>query len=77
MPTDDGVSEGVQVIVMGVSGSGKSTIGALIAGALRVPLSMAMRCIRSRMSRRWPEARRSTMRTAGLGYTAEPCATGW
>ena len=29
--------EGTQIIVMGVSGSGKSTIGALIAGALGVP----------------------------------------
>ncbi|GGE84288.1 gluconokinase [Mycetocola zhadangensis] len=29
--------EGTQIVVMGVSGSGKSTIGALIAGALGVP----------------------------------------
>lgn len=38
MTIDDGTSEGApQIIVMGVSGSGKSTIGALIAGALGVP----------------------------------------
>ncbi|MET0842531.1 MAG: gluconokinase [Mycetocola sp.] len=37
MTIDDGTSEGIQIIVMGVSGSGKSTIGALIAGALGVP----------------------------------------
>lgn len=37
MTTDNGTSEGAQIIVMGVSGSGKSTIGALIAGALGVP----------------------------------------
>jgi carbohydrate kinase (thermoresistant glucokinase family) len=38
MTTDDGTTEGTpQIIVMGVSGSGKSTIGALIAGALGVP----------------------------------------
>jgi gluconokinase len=37
MTIDDGTPEGIQVIVMGVSGSGKSTIGALIAGALGVP----------------------------------------
>jgi gluconokinase len=29
--------EGIQIVVMGVSASGKSTIGALIAGALGVP----------------------------------------
>lgn len=37
MTNSRGPSEGVQIIVMGVSGSGKSTIGALIAGALDVP----------------------------------------
>ena len=37
MTNSDGTSEGAQIIVMGVSGSGKSTIGALIAGALGVP----------------------------------------
>ncbi|MET4638953.1 gluconokinase [Mycetocola sp. 2940] len=37
MTNDDGTPEGAQIIVMGVSGSGKSTIGALIAGALGVP----------------------------------------
>ncbi|GHD50634.1 gluconokinase [Mycetocola manganoxydans] len=37
MTTNNETSEGIQIIVMGVSGSGKSTIGALIAGALGVP----------------------------------------
>jgi carbohydrate kinase (thermoresistant glucokinase family) len=37
MTNDNGTPEGAQIIVMGVSGSGKSTIGALIAGALGVP----------------------------------------
>ena len=37
MTIDNGTTEGTQIIVMGVSGSGKSTIGALIAGALGVP----------------------------------------
>jgi gluconokinase len=37
MTTTNETSEGIQIIVMGVSGSGKSTIGALIAGALGVP----------------------------------------
>ena len=37
MTNSRGTSEGAQIIVMGVSGSGKSTIGALIAGALGVP----------------------------------------
>ncbi|MET1051397.1 MAG: gluconokinase [Mycetocola sp.] len=37
MTVDDGTPEAAQIIVMGVSGSGKSTIGALIAGALGVP----------------------------------------
>lgn len=37
MTNSHGTSEGAQIIVMGVSGSGKSTIGALIAGALGVP----------------------------------------
>jgi carbohydrate kinase (thermoresistant glucokinase family) len=37
MTIDNGTPEGIQIIVMGVSGSGKSTIGALIAGALGVP----------------------------------------
>ncbi|MFU8946307.1 gluconokinase [Mycetocola zhadangensis] len=37
MPENSTTPEGTQVIVMGVSASGKSTIGALIAGALGVP----------------------------------------
>ena len=37
MTNHDGTSDGPQIIVMGVSGSGKSTIGALLAGALSVP----------------------------------------
>lgn len=37
MTTNNGTPEGPQIIVMGVSGCGKSTIGALIAGALGVP----------------------------------------
>ena len=37
MTNSSGTPEGAQIIVMGVSGSGKSTIGALIAGALGVP----------------------------------------
>lgn len=37
MKQDTETPEGTQIIVMGVSGSGKSTIGALIAGALGVP----------------------------------------
>lgn len=37
MNTDDETTEGPQIVVMGVSGCGKSTIGALIAGALGVP----------------------------------------
>ena len=37
MQQDTQTPEGTQIIVMGVSGSGKSTIGALIAGALGIP----------------------------------------
>jgi gluconokinase len=37
MTVDGGIPEGFQIIVMGVSGSGKSTIGALVAGSLGVP----------------------------------------
>ncbi|MCP2030272.1 carbohydrate kinase (thermoresistant glucokinase family) [Okibacterium sp. HSC-33S16] len=37
MSVNTTVPEGTQIVVMGVSASGKSTIGALIAGALGVP----------------------------------------
>ncbi|MET4638411.1 gluconokinase [Mycetocola sp. 2940] len=37
MTNGNGKPEGAQIIVMGVSGAGKSTIGTLIAGAIGVP----------------------------------------
>ena len=48
----DTVTRPVIVVVMGVSGSGKSTVAALLAGALGVISRKATTCTRAKMSRR-------------------------
>jgi len=57
------------LVVMGVAGTGKSTVAGLLAERLNWELRKETIFIRQRMSQRCPQAFHSTIKIAGHGWT--------